>query len=213
MQTQLDYPAPHHQLLSPALVRLIRFNQSFLYWIINAIMLLLPHRARVLVSMDELSLDYRYVITANHQSMADPFIICCSLPRELYMRLVPFRYFAHNGLFDRILQPILFSLGAFPAGRNKQYAYGLTAAQLFMKHGQTVVIFPEGRRVVKPVRPRSGIEVMARQPDVRVIPARIQWHKNRWGWRSYQVTFGQPLKERDLSAQQILNRIYKLPLE
>ena len=152
------------------------------------------------------------MIAANHQSMFDPFVICSALPLRFFPHLAPFRYFAHNALFDKILRPFLFSFGAFPASRNNYYIYGLEAAKTFLSQHQTVMIFPEGRRVPVSTRPRSGVEVLAKNPNVEIIPVHLQWQKNKWGLRSYQLTVGHPLKEKGLSARQIMNRVYKLPL-
>jgi 1-acyl-sn-glycerol-3-phosphate acyltransferase len=212
-QVDLVYPVPRDSLLSAKLMKRIRLNQRLSYWFFRPVMLVSSSRTRQLLSPEELKPGIRYVIAANHQSMIDPFIICYAMSPGMFSKLVPFRYFAHNALFDKILTSTLISLGAFPASRNKHYAYGLKGAEAFLKHNQTTMIFPEGKRTPSRIRPRSGVEVLAKQPNVEIIPVHIQWRKNRLGWRSYQLTIGRPLKEKNLSARQILNRIYKLPLK
>jgi len=210
-QTNTIYPTPQDKLLSSKLLKFIVFNQTASYWFFRPMMAAFAYRTQLLLKPTQLDPSKHYIIAANHQSMIDPFVVCYALSPQLFARLVPFRYFAHNALFDKVLRSILLCLGAFPASRNSRYSYGLEAARLFLQHHQSIVIFPEGRRVVGLTRPRSGIEVLAKDPNVEIIPVHIQWYKNKWHYRSYRIVIGSPLTEKNLSARQILNRIYKLP--
>jgi 1-acyl-sn-glycerol-3-phosphate acyltransferase len=212
-QDTMENSIKRNQLLSVRFVRLVNIAQTCAYWLSRGLLQGFPHKTTLLLQPEDLQPGGTYVIAANHQSMADPFAISAALPVSFFSRLGPFRYFTHNGLFDKVLRPILLILGCFPASPNGRYIHGLEAAKLFLSRGQTVVIFPEGRRVVSATRPRSGVEVLAHDPAVVIIPARIQWYKHKGGGRSYRLMIGRPLRHsHKLSAQQILNRIYKLPL-
>lgn len=173
----------------------------------------MPHTILIQLEPGDLRPGSCYVIASNHQSMFDPFIICSALPLPLWLRLRSFRFFAHNGLFESLLtRYTMLALGSFPASSHSRYAYGIEAAVTFLSHGQTVVIFPQGRRMDERGRARSGVKVLADLPNVAVIPARVEWQRHgRWR-RSFRLTIGKPIKERGLSAEQILNRIYELPV-
>ncbi|HSX02262.1 MAG TPA: lysophospholipid acyltransferase family protein [Candidatus Saccharimonadia bacterium] len=212
--TQVKSFASLDSLLSPGRLRVILLSQRVLYWPIRLITHLLPHRTRVNLQPGDISPDHCYIVAANHQSMFDPFIICVALPPGILAGLAPLRFFAHNALFDKFLRHFLFAFGAFPASANASYIYGLTAAQLFLKHHQSIMIFPEGKRTPHKIRPRSGIEVLAKTPQVKIIPVHIEWCRGRWLWPSYAITVGKPLEAAEkLTALQILNRIYRLPIE
>ena len=202
-----------NSLSSASFPQAISRNQRLFYQPIRLLTLIIPHHVTVELRADDMAADSRYVIAANHQSMFDPFIICVALPPGIITQLAPFRFFAHNALFDKFLRHFLFAFGAFPASANNFYIYGLAAAQLFLEHKQTVMIFPEGKRTPHKIRPRSGIEVLAKLPQVKIIPVHVEWRRGRWVWPSYSVTVGQPLEKAEkLSSLQILNRIYRLPI-
>ncbi len=212
MRPPVEYSTVAHDLLGWGLGWMIRACQFGLYWLAKMGKGFIRHRSRVYLTVADLKGMGPYIIASNHQSMLDAFIISSTLPPAIFFRLGPFRYFAHNGLFDLILTPFLLVMGCFPASRNRRYAYGLEAAQSFLSQGQTLMIFPEGRRTPVSIRPRTGIKVLSEKTAAVIIPARIQWHFHRWGLRSYQLTIGRPLTAQNLSARQIMNRIYKLPL-
>lgn len=214
LRTELDYLVPTSSPLSISPGRVMRSAQRLTYWIVRSGLRLVPHNVTVEFEPGDLKPGFRYVLAANHQSMADPFIICSMLPYPIWSRLRTFRFFAHNGLFEPpFLRHALLLLGSFPASNHRRYASGIYAAVNFLSHGQTVVIFPQGRRMAEKGKARSGVKVLAGLPNVAVIPARIEWQRQgRWR-RSFRLVVGRPMYEARLSAQQILNRIYQLPAE
>ncbi len=200
------------RLISPLLLKLLPLSQALSAVITRLVLLGVRHRIRVELGPTDLRPEMRYVIAANHQSMVDPFVICSVLPRVLWRELEPFRFFGHNGLFESpLLAQVLLGLGTFPAREHDRYAYGIEAARVFLDHEQTVIIFPQGRRMRDKGEARRGIQVLAELPRVAVIPARIEWRR-RNGRPSFGLTIGKPFDGHGQSAQQILDRIYKLTL-
>ncbi|HSX01612.1 MAG TPA: lysophospholipid acyltransferase family protein [Candidatus Saccharimonas sp.] len=171
----------------------------------------MPHRITTLLQPGDLKPGVSYVIAANHESIIDPFVICSVLSPALWRRLRSFRFFAYNGLFRPYwLRMALLALGCFPAREHQRYVYGLDAAASFIARGQTVVIFPQGKRTLGRGRAHRGVEVLARMANVRVIPAHIEWQKlGKWR-RGFRLTIGQPLDGRARSADQLLDAIYGL---
>ena len=171
----------------------------------------IPHRVIIQIQPGDLKPGFRYVIAANHQSMFDPFVICACLPYRVWSRLRPFRFMAYNGLFEtQPMRSFLLMMGSFPASAHTQYASGLDASMSFLAQGQTVVIFPQGRRILDKGRARSGVKVLADLPKVAIIPARIEWQRHGRWQRSFRLVVGRPVLEQNSSAQQILDRIYRL---
>lgn len=193
----------------------VRFNQIFWYWPTRLLTTtLMSRRVRIDLRADDLSSSERYILASNHQSLADPFIICSELPGTLWPRLGVFRYFAHSGLFENfIMRWLLLAFGGFPTRPVDKLPYGVEAAQAYLSRGQTVVIFPEGRRALPgTVRARGGVARLAADPNTRVIPVRLEWRRaHGWTKRSYQLTVGKPLPPTQ-TAEAVLEAIYALPL-
>lgn len=164
----------------------------------------------VRLTVDDLAPGRSYVIAANHQSRLDPFMITAALPLPLWNRLIPFRFFAHNGLFWPPLRQILLGLGCFPARSHSRYPSGLEFAAGAMKLGETVFIFPEGTRSRPGQRPaRRGVAALAEMPGVMIIPAHVNWYRGGWR-RRFDLTIGSPFSAAGLSAEAIMERIYSL---
>lgn len=152
----------------------------------------------------------RFVIAANHQSRLDAFIITGILRPRLWSKLLPYRYITANQyLYSWGTGWILWPLGGFPAFPTKYEGWGLEQAQKILKSGQTVCIFPEGRRT-RPheEKPKRGISVLANWPNTYVIPIKLQWHHKP---RRVFVSIGKAYKAVGDTPDSILNTIYKLP--
>jgi 1-acyl-sn-glycerol-3-phosphate acyltransferase len=146
--------------------------------------------------------------------MLDPFVMCIALPKPVWQQLRPYRYFAHNGLFENsLLRHLLLAAGGFPSRRHPRHVSGLDAATSFLANEQTVMIFPEGRRTQQKGSARSGVSVLSSLPKVGVIPVRIEWRKGRFGRRSFQLVVGRPIHESGLSADAVMDHIYALPFK
>ncbi len=170
-------------------------------------------RCRSLLDASDLDVSKTYIIAANHQSSVDPFVICNHLPQWAWRKLGTFRFFAYSGLFrSPLLRACLEQIGAFPTKPLRGHVGGLEEARIYFSHGDTLMIFPEGRRTLPGATPaRRGIGEMAQWPNARIIPVRLQWHKTRFG-RRYSLTIGRPFDASSMSSQDILDAIYDLPL-
>ncbi|MBW4061068.1 1-acyl-sn-glycerol-3-phosphate acyltransferase [Candidatus Saccharibacteria bacterium] len=208
-QRLLPTPIP---LTSSRYLGFIRFNQHFWYWPSRWVEALVMRGARRIELLpSDLDKNYHYVIAANHQSAADPFVICGALPMSLWPNLGVFRYMANASLFTRLwLRWPLLSFGSFPARKEQTLPYGIEAARAYLGRGQTVVMFPEGRRTLPRQSPaRVGVAVLGVNPMVRIIPARIQWTSGLR--RGFQVTIGRPMRPQP-TADAVLAAIYDLEL-
>ncbi|MCX6729822.1 MAG: lysophospholipid acyltransferase family protein [Candidatus Saccharibacteria bacterium] len=151
----------------------------------------------------------RYIIAANHQSRLDAFIITGILSPRFWIRLLPYRYITANQyLYNPRFTWLLWPLGGFPAFHTKREGSGLEQAQKILISGQTVCIFPEGRRS-RPYeeKPKRGVGVLANTPRTYVIPIKLQWrHKPR----RVNVSIGKAYKAAGHTPDNILSTIYKL---
>jgi 1-acyl-sn-glycerol-3-phosphate acyltransferase len=178
------------------------------------IRLLLCRQKIVTLSVDQLQPGMRYIVAANHGSWFDPIVILVQLPYGVMLRLRPLRVMVLNKLFDSPLRPFIASLGSFPVKPHKRYRYGLELARYFLEQGDSLGIFPEGRRNLDgTVKPRRGVAELANTPNTRLIPVRVLWKKRFFGLiPNYAIHVGAPVDATKMSADEIMDQIYSLPL-
>ena len=165
---------------------------------------------------DEISANKPYVIVANHTGMPDPFLICYSLSLKHHKKLSPYRFFIVNRFFYAPLGIYLRFMGGFPAHKHEKLPYGLDVAYEAIQANQTVVIFPEGKiskTSKQQFEPKRGVSVLAKEKDVKLIPARVKWNRERKLLQSYEIAIGKPFDGSKMSPQQILDVVYSLKFE
>jgi glycerol-3-phosphate dehydrogenase (NAD(P)+) len=120
------------------------------------------------------------LITANHRSFLDPFVIACMAPRPMY-------YVAKQELFaNPVAAWFLNALGAFPVARGASDPEMIATAKAILGRGDVVLIFAEGTRVRPGAlgRPRRGVGRLALESGAPVVPvAVIGTEAIRRGWR------------------------------
>jgi 1-acyl-sn-glycerol-3-phosphate acyltransferase len=156
----------------------------------------------------------RYVIAGNHQSIIDPFFMCGLLPGYVWRQVGTINYFAANIYIDiRFYGDLMLRLGCFPAKVHRKHPYGLEYAKAILNRGKGVLIFPEGRRTVRGETPtRHGVEALAHEPNVMIVPAHIEWTRGR-PWRTFKLGIGKPFDGSKLTAQEIMDRVYAQPVD
>src|SRR5579875_1913120 len=120
------------------------------------------------------------LVTANHRSFLDPFVIACMARRPMY-------YVAKQELFGNpVAAWFLNALGAFPVARGASDEEMVTTAKAILARGDIVLIFAEGPRVRPGAlgRPRRGLGRLALESGAPVVPvAVIGTEAIRRGWR------------------------------
>ena len=120
------------------------------------------------------------LITANHRSFLDPFVIACMARR-------PMHYVAKQELFvNPVASWLLNALGAFPVARGASDEEMVQTARQILARGDIVLIFAEGTRVRPGAlgRPKRGIGRLALESGAPVVPvAVIGTEAIRRGWR------------------------------
>jgi 1-acyl-sn-glycerol-3-phosphate acyltransferase len=143
----------------------------------------------------------------------DAFYICYSMPFDIHRKLGPYRFFLANRFIDNAFmgRPLL-AFGCFPAKRHERYPYGLRMAETLLGNSETVVIFPEGRisKIDREHVPRHGVEVLAKMPGVQLVPARVEWQRDKGFFKSYRLSIGRPFNGSELTAEQIMDKVYDL---
>jgi 1-acyl-sn-glycerol-3-phosphate acyltransferase len=176
-------------------------------------LVLIGGRTKLDLTISDLDDQHSYVVAANHRSAIDPFTIGGGFSFAIYRKLKPFRFFAHNFFFNRWwMYPFLVIFGCFPArfDENSKLETGLPLAEKLLQKGQTIFIFPEGKRVAPGEgEARPGVAVLAAVKSVQIIPAKIEW-RGVWLFRRSSVIIGKPFSAAGQSPQEILDRVYAL---
>lgn len=156
----------------------------------------------------------KYVVVANHQTHLDPFVANSLIPYAVFRRLNTLRFFAHTIFFSNIFnRTVMASLGAFPTKEHTLLPHGLAYAKDQLDAGRTVMIFPEGRMSIPHDTPaKPGVGIMAQWPHVMIIPIHLGWSRNGRFGRNLSVNVGKPFSGKNMSSQEILDRVFDLPV-
>ena len=197
-----------------------RFENSILRWqrfarfIMIPVMSVFGRDINFSFNEDELLANKTYIVASNHQSQLDAFVLLAAFSSEVFDRLKPFRAMTTNRFMAG--GPVKYAalkMGCYPAKPHATLPSGVEYASKLIKRGQTVYICPEGKKSQPGKQTaRAGVAILAKLPNVEIIPAHIQWTRTgRWR-RSFQLTYGKPFDGSQMTAQEILDRCYALPL-
>ena len=143
------------------------------------------------------------LLVSNHQSYLDPVLVAVGLPRQVH-------YMARESLFrNRAFAWLIRSLNAIPLQREGVDVGALREAVARLRRGELVLVFPEGTRTrdgaIQPLR--RGVELLARQGRVAVVPVIIDGAHEAWPRqralprrRPVRVLFGRPVDLEDLAG-------------
>jgi 1-acyl-sn-glycerol-3-phosphate acyltransferase len=194
--------------------KVIHRNVRVAYWTAKFLLRFLRQSRYIGIHESDVVHGSRYVIASNHQSMIDPFLIGSQVPYSIWRHFGTIRYFTANGLFKkRWMRPFLLGLGCFPAQQHSKYPYGLDYGIRQLKMGRALLIFPEGQRAIRgATRIRRGIQVLAQEPNAMIVPVHLEWTQHRFG-RSFAIGIGKPFDGSQMAAEEIMDRIYAVPLK
>jgi glycerol-3-phosphate dehydrogenase (NAD(P)+) len=120
------------------------------------------------------------ILASNHRSFLDPFVIGCCVRRPIY-------FVAKRELFrNPLVGWFLNCMGAFPVRRGQADEESVETALALLDHGEAVVMFPEGTRIVNGSlgRPKRGVGRLALQSGAPVVPVAVTGSEHaRDGWR------------------------------
>lgn len=108
------------------------------------------------------------IVVANHDSLADPFLLGTALER-------PLRFLAKEELWaNRPVGRVLDSLGGIPVRRGRGDLEALAAAGEALRAGHAVAIFPQGTVLGSDGRPwHRGAARLALATGAPIVPVRI----------------------------------------
>lgn len=115
------------------------------------------------------------VVAANHASALDVFFIGTAFP--FFSPVMPIHFATAPEYYWRLYYfPFLWLFGCFPIYKKIGLQNSLKYPLSILKHGKSVGIFPEGKRVVhgRPPRARRGVAYLSLVAEVPILPIFIQ---------------------------------------
>lgn len=138
----------------------------------------------------------RFLIVANHKRAIDPYLILATLPFDVYRTFLPIRFFTANVFLRYWWQRcFLLPFGSFRAYSTEGKVSGVKGALQLSDQGQSLFIFPEGKRVrnTKKVELKIGIAYLAQRRNFTIIPVHINYQKGS-SKRKTLIRWGAPFK-------------------
>lgn len=127
------------------------------------------------------------LIAANHRSNWDVIVIAATCPRQL-------NFMAKKELFKNKLSAFLFSqLNCFPISRGTGDIGAIKTALSRLNKGNTLLLFPEGRRVKKgqSADAKAGVAMLAIRAKVPVVPMAVIGDYKLLG--KIKTVYGEPI--------------------
>ena len=189
--------------------------------------LLRPLLARVRISgVENLPATGAYILSPNHQSYLDPFLICTALPYRVFKRFFfvgAVEYFETplTRWFARIANLV-------PVDPDSNLVPAMQAGAFGLAHGKILVLFPEGERSIDGTvkKFKKGAPILAQHLRVPIVPVAINgvfelWPRNRglnwsvvWPWSGHRirVVIGKPMTfdehaDYNVTASQLRDRV------
>lgn len=148
-----------------------------------------------------------YLLTPNHSSYLDAFIIFSAVPRVLRSRLF---FLAYQLYFDvPVVRNFIKLMRVIPIDPSRNLMDALQASAFVLKSGKILCIFPEGARSINGrIKDfKKGVGILSKEIEVKVIPVYISGaHRAlKTGKRlprpsPIRVIFGRPYPASELEA-------------
>jgi long-chain acyl-CoA synthetase len=177
------------------------------WWLLLRIVRMIFVRVRV-NGVDQLPRSGPYIITPNHQSYIDPFVLCSVLPyralKDVFLVGAP-EYFETP--FTRW---VARTTNLVPVDPDSNLVPAMQACAFGLTHGKILVLFPEGERSIDGTvkKFKKGAPILAQHLGVPVVPVALKgiyevWPRHRginwrlvapWSGHRVSIEFGEPMR-------------------
>lgn len=150
--------------------------------------------------LENLPADGPYLMSPNHASYLDPFIIISTLPYRVFRKVF---FVGYSEFFSNRLMKLAARLANIvPVDPDAHLLRAMKAGAYGLKRGRILCIFPEGRRSYDGELQefKKGAAILSRELSVPIVPVAIEgtqkvWPKDSMRIRPHKVkvTFGEPI--------------------
>jgi long-chain acyl-CoA synthetase len=148
-----------------------------------------------------------YIISPNHQTYIDPFVLMGVLPFGVLRQL--FFVGAAEYFQTRVTAWLARRMNIVPVDPDTNLIPAMQAGAFGLEHGKILVLFPEGERSIDGgvKKFKRGAAILSQQRDVPIVPVAIHgvfeiWPRNRpfdwrrlvpWSGHRVHLVFGAPI--------------------
>jgi long-chain acyl-CoA synthetase len=150
--------------------------------------------------LENLPADGPYLMSPNHASFLDPFIIISALPYRIFRKVF---FVGYSEFFSNRLMKLAARLANIvPVDPDAHLLRAMKAGAYGLKRGRILCIFPEGRRSYDGELQefKKGAAILSRELSVPIVPVAIEgthkvWPKDSLRIRPHKVKviFGKPI--------------------
>ncbi|MEQ1898049.1 MAG: AMP-binding protein [Vicinamibacterales bacterium] len=167
-----------------------------------------------------------FIVSPNHQSYLDPFLVWPVLPFDVFRRV--FAVGAAEYFQSPFMKWVAAKLNVVPVDPDANLLPGMQAAAQGLRRGRVLMLFPEGERSIDGgvKKFKKGAAILACHLGVPIVPVSITgaheiWPRNRplnWGrvlsWRDRPVIqFGEPIRAREGEDEEALTERIRSDVE
>jgi long-chain acyl-CoA synthetase len=177
-----------------------------LWWLLLRILRILLVRVRI-SGLDRLPPAGPFIITPNHQSYVDPFVLCGVLPYRIFKDV----FFV--GAIEYFETPftrwVAHTANLVPVDPDSNLVPAMRAAAFGLAKGKILMLFPEGERSIDGTvkRFKKGAPILAQHLGVPIVPVALRgihelWPRNRgiawalvapWSGHRVAIEIGAPI--------------------
>lgn len=157
-------------------------------WVLLRIVRTMFMRVRV-HGVDKLPASGPYIISPNHQSYVDPFVLCSVLPYRVFKEV--FLVGAIEYFETPLTRWVARTANLVPVDPDSRLVPAMQATAFGLTHGKILIVFPEGERSIDGTvkKFKKGAPILAQHLGVPIVPVALKglyelWPRNgRLNWR------------------------------
>ncbi len=130
-----------------------------------------------------------FIVAPNHQSYLDPFLVTSAYDFDHLKN--SFAIGASQFFTSSLMQKIAAFLNTVPVDPDTQLLKAMKASAVGLKHGKTLIIFPEGARAFDGELGefKKGAAILATELEVPIVPVALDGFYKVWGRSSGKISF------------------------
>jgi long-chain acyl-CoA synthetase len=197
---------------TPELAAILRPRRvaAVVLFAIARLLMLTVSRPRV-TGLQHLPLEGAFIVSPNHQSYIDPFLVGPALPFGAFRRIVSVG--AAEYFQTPLMKWVAAQLNVVPVDPDANLLPAMQAAAQGLRHGRVLMLFPEGERSIDGTVKtfKKGAAILALHLKVPIVPVAITgaydiWPRNRplnwwrllpWSGHRPLIQFGEPIHARE----------------
>jgi long-chain acyl-CoA synthetase len=200
-----ELPAKDDPELGPLLRR--RTFAAPIIFVLLRLLRLLFFRVRV-AGLEKLPASGPYIISPNHQSYVDPFVLCGVLPYRVFKDL--FFVGAVEYFETPLTRWVARTANLVPVDPDSNLVPAMKAGAFGLAHGKILMLFPEGERSIDGTvkKFKKGAPILAQHLGVPIVPVALKgiyewWPRNQainwrlvapWSGHRASIEIGEPIR-------------------